>query len=117
LASTSSPGSRAFANTTTVLQRPQSLVKELGVFLSQPPSLWCDNRKATYRIVNLMFHAQTKHIKIDFHFVRDKVASKTLLVQFISSKDKKADIFTELSSLPDFQYFEAIFAFSLSRFD
>jgi hypothetical protein len=42
-----------------------------------------------------MFHARTKHIEINFHFVRDKVASKNLVVRFISTKDQKADIFTK----------------------
>jgi hypothetical protein len=43
-----------------------------------------------------MFHALTKHIEIDFHFVREQVACKKLEVRFISSGDQLADSFTKL---------------------
>ena len=42
-----------------------------------------------------MFHARTKHIEIDLHFVRDKAQSGGLTVKFISTKDQIADIFTK----------------------
>ena len=32
-----------------------------------------------------MFHARTKHIKIDVYFVRDKVLQKSLDVQYVPS--------------------------------
>jgi hypothetical protein len=85
----------SLANTTAELQWLQSLLKELRVFLSTSPTLWCDNLGATYLTANPMFHARTKHIEIDFHYVRDKVASKALEVRFISTKDQKAEIFTK----------------------
>jgi hypothetical protein len=50
-----------------------------------------------------VFHARTKHIEVDFHFVRVRVARKLLYVKFISSKDQIADIFTKLLSLPLFE--------------
>ncbi|XP_062196364.1 uncharacterized protein LOC133899389 [Phragmites australis] len=56
----------------------------------RPPTLWCDNLGA-----NPVFHAQTKHVKIDFQFVREKVAARALEVKFISSADQIADIFTK----------------------
>jgi hypothetical protein len=34
-------------------------------------------------------------VEIDFHFVRDMVAKKTLNVQFISSKDQLANLLTK----------------------
>jgi hypothetical protein len=44
--------------------------------------------------VNHGFHACTKHIEIDFHFIRERVASNNLAIRFISSKDQVADEFT-----------------------
>ncbi|XP_019155991.1 PREDICTED: uncharacterized protein LOC109152798 [Ipomoea nil] len=70
-----------------------SLLRELG--LHSPTTLWCDNLGATYLCANPVFHARTKHVEIDFHFVRDKVASGDFLVNFISTKDQLADIFSK----------------------
>ena len=73
----------------------ESLLKELGVSQQRVPVLWCDNLGATYLTANPVFHARTKHIKIDFHFVRERVASGALEVRFISSNDQLADVFTK----------------------
>lgn len=42
-----------------------------------------------------MFHARTKHIEIDFHFMREQVARKLLDVRFINFGDQLADSFTK----------------------
>jgi hypothetical protein len=73
----------------------RSLLRELGVSQRQSPVLWCDNLGATYLTANPVFHARTKHIEIDFHFVREQVADGALVVRFISSQDQLADVFTK----------------------
>jgi hypothetical protein len=40
--------------------------------------LWCDNLGAKYLAANLVFHVSTKHIKIDFHFVRGACCTKVI---------------------------------------
>ena len=64
--------------------------------------LWCDNISATYLSSNLVFHAHTKHVEIDFHFVLDIVGDGSLVVCFLSSKDQLANIFTKLLSSSQF---------------
>jgi hypothetical protein len=73
----------------------ESLLKELGVVQQRTPILWCDNLGATYLTANPVFHARTKHIEIDFHFVRERVAAGELDIRFISSNDQLADVFTK----------------------
>jgi histone deacetylase 1/2 len=94
---------KAVANATAEVIWIEALLKELGVRQQSPPVLWCDNIGATYLSSNPVFHARTKHIEIDFHFVRERVAQKLLQVRFVSSKDQLADIFTKPLPLPLFE--------------
>ena len=94
---------KAVANATAEIIWVQSLLQELGLCQPQPPILWCDNIGATYLSANPVFHAQTKHIEVDYHFVRERVSQKQLQIKFISSKDQLADIFTKPLPLPQFE--------------
>lgn len=71
------------------------MLGELGVFQARVPCLWCDNLGATYLLENLVFHARTKHIEVDFHFIRERVAQKDLDIRFIPSRDQLAVGFIE----------------------
>ena len=74
------------------------LFKELRIFLSHIPVLWCDNASAIALSANPVFHSRTKHIKVDYHYVREKVLHHDLCVRFVSGKDNLADIFTKSPS-------------------
>ncbi|XP_031092189.1 uncharacterized protein LOC115996890 [Ipomoea triloba] len=81
-----------------------SLLVELGLHSGKPATLWCDNLGATYLAANPVFHARTKHVEIDYHFVRDKVATGDLIVNFVSTRDQVADIFTKPLPAHRFQF-------------
>jgi len=77
----------------------------LGVSSSKALILSCDNIGATYLIANPVFHARTKHIEVDYHFVRECVAQKQLNVRIISSEDQVADGFTKAQPVRRLQEF------------
>lgn len=84
----------------------EPLLHELGVRIREKPCLWCDNLGVTYLSANHIFHARTKHIEIDYHFVRERVAHNRLDIKFISTKDQIADEFTKtlpVKSLDEFK--------------
>lgn len=72
---------KAMANATAEVMWVQKLLTELGIPHPSTACLWCDNLGAKYSSSNLVFHARTKHIEIDFHFVREQVAQKLLEVR------------------------------------
>jgi histone deacetylase 1/2 len=94
---------KAVANATAEIIWVQSLLKELRIIQQQPLVLWCDNIGATFLSTNPVFHARTKHIEVDYHFFRERVAQKLLRIKFMSSKDQPADVFTKPLPLPLFE--------------
>jgi hypothetical protein len=97
---------KSLANATAELIWVEAILKELGVSLQVKPCLWCDNLGAIYLSANPIFHARTKHIEIDYHFVRERVANKLLDIKFISTKDQVADGFTKALPVKDFNEFK-----------
>nr|GEU62814.1 reverse transcriptase domain-containing protein [Tanacetum cinerariifolium] len=52
-------------------------------------TLFCNNQSALYLARNLTFHSKTKHIRIQYHFVREKVEEETVDMQKIHTDDNK----------------------------
>jgi len=67
---------KAMVNATSEVMWVHKLLDELGIPHPKAACLWCDNIGAKYLPENPVFHAQTKHIEIDYHFVREKVNMK-----------------------------------------
>jgi hypothetical protein len=84
----------------------QMMLQELGIPHSSVATLWCDNLGATYLSAIPVFHARTKHIEVDYHFVRERVARKQFNIRFISTQDRIADGFTKTMSQQKFLDFQ-----------
>jgi hypothetical protein len=86
---------KSLANATTEIIWLQALLYELGVSQPRAASLWCENLGATYFTANLVLHARTMHMEVDYHFVRERVAKKLMDVRFIYTNDQVVDGFTK----------------------
>lgn len=60
---------RAMATTTTEVVWLRQLFADMGVPLSYPTPMYCDNKNAIQIAHNHVFHECTKHIEVDCHFV------------------------------------------------
>ena len=97
---------KAVANTTAEVMWIQTLLYELGIQTPQAAKLWCDNIGAKYISANPVFHARTKHIEVDYHFVRERVARRLLEIEYISTKDQVADGFTKPLTVRQMEIFK-----------
>ena len=61
---------------------------DLCIPLLQTPTIYSDNISSLALASNPIFHGQTKHIEIDYHFVRERVVRKDLLVQYVNTVDQ-----------------------------
>ena len=44
---------------------------------------------------NLVFHARTKHIEIEYHYVRELIEDGVIELEYCPTEDNCADIFTK----------------------
>nr|XP_043625647.1 uncharacterized mitochondrial protein AtMg00810-like [Erigeron canadensis] len=93
----------AMANTTTEIFLDRSLTPRTTYALpTARPTILCDNHSALFLTQNPVSHKRAKHIDLDYHFIRELVASGKLHTKFIKTTLQVADIFTK--SLPHAQF-------------
>jgi len=70
----------------------RQLLQELHIQLPSATVVFCDNVSAVYMTANPVHHKRTKHIEIDIHFVREKVALGEIRVLHVPSSHQFADM-------------------------
>ncbi|GAA0141170.1 hypothetical protein LIER_02376 [Lithospermum erythrorhizon] len=76
------------------------------VFLGDSQIYWKSKKQLTvarstvedeYRAMamNLVFHERTKHIELDFHFLRDAILDGLIATSYVSTSKQLADIFAK----------------------
>jgi len=105
---------RAMDNTTVELTWLTFILKDLYILMTSPPTLYCDNLSALHITINPVFHARSKHIELDYHFVRERVFLGQLIIKHISTNKKVVDLFTKPMSKRPLQVFKTNYAFNPS---
>ncbi|KAJ9559625.1 hypothetical protein OSB04_004785 [Centaurea solstitialis] len=86
---------RGIANVVAETAWLRNLLLELCCPLSRATVVFCDNVSAMYLASNPVQHQRTKHVEIDLHFVRERVAIGHVRVLHVPSAYQYADIFTK----------------------
>ena len=73
----------------------KQLLQELRFRKDEPMKLVCDNLAALDIASNPVFHETTNHIEVDYHFIREKIASGCMTTSYINSSYQLADSFTK----------------------
>ena len=71
-----------------------TLFRQLGLSYSKQP-IWTDSQSAMALARNPEHHARTKHIDIQYHFVREALQDKLIDMRYIPTNDQIADGLTK----------------------
>ncbi|WVZ70030.1 hypothetical protein U9M48_018734 [Paspalum notatum var. saurae] len=96
---------RAVANAVAEASWLRQLLLELHAPLCRSTLVYCDNIITVYMASNPIQHQRTKHIEIDLHFVRERVALGEVRVLHVPTSLQFADIFTKGLPSPVFTEF------------
>ena len=86
---------RAMALTLSEMIWLKNLLAELKVMRSDTIILNCDNISAMNIANNPVQHDRTKHIEIDRFFIKEKLDSGKLKLNYVRSREQLADCFTK----------------------
>jgi len=78
------------------------ILEDLTIPIQKPIELLGDNQSAISIAYNPMQHEKTKHIKIDRHFLKEKLGNGQLKISYIPSNHQVADVLTK--GLPNTQF-------------
>ena len=57
--------------------------------------VYCDSQSALHIVRNPIFHSRTKHIGVQYHFIREVVEDGSVDLQKIYMKENLADVLTK----------------------
>lgn len=81
------------------------LIQDMGVTVDYLVPIACDNESTIKLAGNPMFHARTKHIEVQYHFVREKVLNQEIVLHQVRTNDQVADVFTKALPRAKFETF------------
>jgi hypothetical protein len=96
---------RAVTNAVAECTWLRQLLGELDCPLEKAMVIFYDNVSACYMSSNPVHHKRTKHIELDVHFVREKVAVGECKVLHVPTTQQFADVMSKCLQTASFQEF------------
>ena len=79
----------------------QRLCSGIGL-VQQAVRLDCDSQSEIFLAKNPTYHSKTKHIDVQYHFVRDTVEEKKVLLEKVDTLKNVVDSLTKSVSIENF---------------
>ncbi|KAE9167915.1 hypothetical protein PF002_g30753 [Phytophthora fragariae] len=80
------------------------LLKDIGAEQVGATVIYEDNQSAMALVKNVGYQARTKHIDIRYHFIREKVVSNEVELEYVDAKNQLADFMTKGLSSKTLRY-------------
>ena len=71
------------------------ILEDLRIKWEGPMRLYCDNKSTISIAYNPVQHERTKHIKIDKHFIKEKLDSDLICTPYVPTGGQLADVLTK----------------------
>ena len=76
----------------------------------------CDNQSSIKLGNNPIYHAKTKHVDTQFHFVREKLQSNEITLMYCNTNENVVDIFTKPFGKIKFELFREMLGVEVNPF-
>jgi hypothetical protein len=86
---------RAMAQGLSEMLWTRNLLEELKILKTSCVNVWCDNKSAINIANNPVQHDRTKHVEIDRFFIKEKLDSRIIKIEHVSSGQQIADCLTK----------------------
>ena len=73
----------------------RGLLGSIGFAQQEPTTVYEDNQGAIALSTNTKNHAQTKHIDIRYHYIREAIENNNIMLEYCPTEQQTADIFTK----------------------
>ncbi|WMV30632.1 hypothetical protein MTR67_024017 [Solanum verrucosum] len=95
---------RSLASTVEEIVWIVGIIKELGIDVTLPVKVYSDIKAAIEIAANPVYQERTKHIEIDFHFIKEKVIQGLISTNYIPTSEQPADILTKGLSIVQHEF-------------
>ena len=106
---------KAIARGAQVLVGYRQFLDEIGFGDSKPAQIYSDNQAAIAMTQQTSSNASTHHMKIKFHYIREQIANREVVLGFCPTLEMLADILTKALERGPFEKFRRVMLLGLDE--
>jgi hypothetical protein len=107
---------KALCATTCEVVWLRRLLQDVGEEQKEPTMIKCDSQSSINLVNNPIYHARTKHVDAQFHFVREKLQSNEIALMYCNTCENTVDIFTKPLGKIKFEMFRVMLGVEVNPF-